>query len=174
MKNRYTTIDVMAAVHDLKELEGMRVAKIYDINSKTYLIRLQKPNEKAVILFESGVRIHRTYHDWPKAQFPSSFSMKMRKHVKEKRLQDIRQLGVDRVIDMRFGDEDRAVHIIVELYDRGNILLTDCDYNILNILRPRTDKDTDVKLHVKMRYPVDMVRQHDSLPNRLELEAAFK
>lgn len=34
---------------------------------------------------------------------------------------------------------------------RGNILLTDHEYVILNILRPRTDKDTDVKLSVKQK-----------------------
>lgn len=61
------------------------------------------------------------------------------------------QVGVDRVVDLGFGDELSRVHVIVELYDRGNILLTDQDYTILNILRPRTDKDTDVKFAVRNR-----------------------
>ncbi|CAI4226947.1 unnamed protein product [Auanema sp. JU1783] len=173
MKNRFTTLDVLAAVHDLKPLEGMRVNNIYDINSKTYLIRLQKPDEKAVILFESGIRIQKTNIDWPKSQFPSSFSMKMRKHVKQKRLEKISQLGVDRVIDMTFGEDDRAVHIIVELYDRGNILLTDHEYIILNILRPRTDKDTDVRLSVKQKFPIENARSEDDLPTVENLQEAF-
>lgn len=42
MKNRYTTLDVVAAVHDLKQYIGMRVNNVYDVNSKTYLIKLQK------------------------------------------------------------------------------------------------------------------------------------
>ena len=58
---------------------------------------------------------------------------------------------MDRVVDLGFGDEEGRVHVIIELYDRGNILLTDQNYVILNILRPRTEKDTDVKLAVKNR-----------------------
>lgn len=42
MKNRFSTLDVFAVVHDLKELTGQRVVNVYDVNSKTYLIRIQK------------------------------------------------------------------------------------------------------------------------------------
>lgn len=37
----------------------------------------------------------------------------------------------------------------MELYDRGNVVLTDSNYIILNILRPRTDKDKDVRFSVR-------------------------
>lgn len=56
---------------------------------------------------------------------------------------------MDRIIDLKFGDEERSCHVIVELYDRGNIILTDYNYIILNVLRPRTDNDNDVKFSVK-------------------------
>ncbi|MFH4974566.1 hypothetical protein AB6A40_001275 [Gnathostoma spinigerum] len=159
MKNRFSTIDVFAALHDLKELCGLRVVNVYDIDSRTYLIRMQKPDEKVFIMFESGNRIHKTNFEWPKAQMPSSFSMKLRKHIKQKRLESVNQLGIDRIIDMQFGIEDRACHVIVELYDRGNVVLTDEDYTILNILRPRTDQDNDVRFTVKEKYPVANARQ---------------
>jgi predicted ribosome quality control (RQC) complex YloA/Tae2 family protein len=50
---------------------------------------------------------------------------------------------------MTFGDDEYACHVIVELYDRGNIVLTDSEYKILNVLRPRTDKETDVRFSVR-------------------------
>jgi predicted ribosome quality control (RQC) complex YloA/Tae2 family protein len=75
--------------------------------------------------------------------------MKLRKHIKQKRLESVRQLGVDRIVDFQFGGDDRACHVIVELYDRGNVILTDADYLILNVLRPRTDKDVDVRFAVR-------------------------
>ena len=34
---------------------------------------------------------------------PSGFAMKLRKHIRARRLEDISQLGVDRVVDFRFG-----------------------------------------------------------------------
>lgn len=58
-------------------LVGMRVNNVYDIDSKTYLIRLQRFEEKQVILLESGNRIHVTNFEWPKNIAPSGFSMKV-------------------------------------------------------------------------------------------------
>lgn len=95
---------------------------------------------KYTLLIESGIRLHLTNFDYPKNITPSGFSMKLRKHIKQKRLETVQQLGIDRIIDFRFGSGEAACHVIVELYDRGNIVLTDHQYLILNVLRPRTDK----------------------------------
>ena len=65
----------------------------------------------------------------------------MRNHLKNKRLESLSQIGVDRMIDLQFGSGDAAYHIILELYDRGNIVLTDYEMTILNILRPHTEGD---------------------------------
>ena len=55
----------------------MRTNQVYDIDNKTYLIRFQRTEEKAVLLFESGIRIHTTEFQWPKNPAPSGFSMKV-------------------------------------------------------------------------------------------------
>ncbi|KAK2150925.1 hypothetical protein LSH36_382g02027 [Paralvinella palmiformis] len=86
---------------------------------------------------------------------------KLRKHLRTRRLESITQLGVDRIIDMQFGSNEAAYHIILELYDRGNIVLTDHEYMILNILRPRTDQSEDVRFAVHQKYPVDSAKQHE-------------
>uniref|UniRef100_A0A915LX31 NFACT RNA-binding domain-containing protein n=1 Tax=Meloidogyne javanica TaxID=6303 RepID=A0A915LX31_MELJA len=131
MKTKFATFDLCAVLHDLNNLKGMRLSNVYDINSKTYLLKLQRPNEKAFILFESGIRIHVTKCEWPKA------------------------VGIDRIVDLKFGEEERSCHVIVELYDRGNVVLTDHEYTILNILRPRTDHDTDVRFSIGTDIPVN-------------------
>lgn len=174
MKNRFSTIDVFAVLHDLKRLEGLRVANIYNIDQKTYLIKLQHPGEKRFIIFESGIKIYITKLEWPKAQFPSSFSMKLRKHIKQKRLIHVQQLGIDRVVDMQFGSEEFACHVLVELYDRGNVVLTDHTYTILNVLRRRTDKDADIKIVVKEKYPLQNIRQEATIPSPAAVEGALK
>ena len=54
------------------------------------------------------------------------------------------------------GCEDEY-HLIIELYDRGNIVLTDSEFTILNLLRQRTDKTTDERFAVRETYPFDAV-----------------
>jgi len=49
--------------------------------------------------------------------------LQMRKHLKSRRLEKIEQLGVDRIIDLQFGSNEAAYHIILELYDRVRCLV---------------------------------------------------
>ena len=89
--------------------------QVYDIDNKTYLIKLQQPDKKTVLLIESGTRLHTTEFDWPKNPAPSGFSMKLRKHINNKRLERIQQVGVDRVVDIQFGSGEAAYHLILEM-----------------------------------------------------------
>ncbi|KAJ7397039.1 Nuclear export mediator factor Nemf [Pitangus sulphuratus] len=149
---------------NVTRLLGMRVNNVYDVDNKTYLIRLQKPDCKATLLLESGIRIHLTEFEWPKNMMPSSFAMKCRKHLKTRRLVSVTQLGIDRIVDFQFGSDEAAYHLLVELYDRGNVVLTDHEYTILNILRFRTDGADDVRFAVRERYPVDSAKAAAPLP----------
>lgn len=47
------------------------------------------------------MRFHTTKYKRDKSDMPSPFAMKLRKHIRLKRLEDIRQLGSDRVVDMK-------------------------------------------------------------------------
>lgn len=84
----------------------MRVANIYDIDHKTYLLKLARslsfsvslislcvvipsltyrPEEKIVLLMESGCRLHTTEFEWPKHLQPSGFAMKVSERERKER-----------------------------------------------------------------------------------------
>lgn len=86
----------------------------------------------------------------------------MRKHLKNKRLESLVQLGTDRIIDLQFGSGEAAYHIILELYDKGNIIITDYELTILNILRPHTEGDK-VKFVVREKYPQNRARESEMI-----------
>lgn len=141
-------------------LIGLRVNQVYDIDNKTYLIRFQERDTKIVLLLESGNRFHTTAFEWPKSMTPNGFTMKLRKHLKNKRLEKFVQLGTDRIVDLQFGADEAAYHIIVELYDRGNIILTDYELTILNILRPRVEGE-ELRFTVRQKYPENRAKEND-------------
>ncbi|KAH8383938.1 hypothetical protein KR009_011371 [Drosophila setifemur] len=160
MKTRFNTYDIICGVAELQKLVGWRVNQIYDVDNKTYLFRLQGTGavEKVTLLIESGTRFHTTRFEWPKNMAPSGFSMKLRKHLKNKRLEKIQQLGGDRIIDFQFGSGDAAYHVILELYDRGNLVLTDYELTTLYILRPHTEGE-NVRFAMREKYPVERAKQ---------------
>eukprot|EP01135_Chromosphaera_perkinsii_P006471 Nk52_evm1s514 gene=Nk52_evmTU1s514 len=163
MKNRFSTLDLKASAVELQaRLDGLRVANVYDVDNKTYLFKFVKPGVKIMLLIESGIRIHTTEFDWPKNPMPSSFAVKLRKHLRTRRVERIEQLGSDRILDMQFGSGEAAYHVILELYSKGNICLTDCNYTILNILRARTHDDS-VRFAVNETYPFAMARAQRSV-----------
>jgi len=115
MKQRFSTLDVRASCAELKsKLVGMRLQNCYDINPRTYLFKFSKPDAKELVLIESGIRMHTTDSAREKNIMPSSFSAKLRKHLKSKRLTNVQQLGWDRIADFVFGEGEFAFHVIVE------------------------------------------------------------
>lgn len=96
-KGRMTLLDVPAAVKELRACIGHRVANIYNISGKTYQFKLKGTGtNKLYMLMESGVRVHLTKYERSKQDIPNSFAMKLRKHIRTKRLEDVKQLGTDR------------------------------------------------------------------------------
>lgn len=75
-----------------------------------------KETEKAHLLLESGVRFHTVSTPRSTPDHPSNFTLKVRKHIRGRRLEDIRQLGVDRIVVFTFGSGEQASHLILELY----------------------------------------------------------
>lgn len=119
MKTRMTALDVRAIVAQLRPLLiRLRLANIYDVNfsRRIYLFKFAKGDEKQHILIESGIRIHPTMYQRDKNMIPSSFAMKLRKHLRTRRLEGLNQLGADRVIDFVFGIGQNSTHLLIEFY----------------------------------------------------------
>ena len=118
----------------------------------------QPSSNRAMLLVESGVRFHATTYaasstaaaassagDGGGRSMPSPFAAKLRKHLRNLRLENATQLGhLDRVVDFRFGSGGAAHHLLLELYAQGNLILCDAEYRILALLRTHEyGKDDD-------------------------------
>jgi predicted ribosome quality control (RQC) complex YloA/Tae2 family protein len=134
MKSRVSGLDIGQLVAELShQLVGKRLSNIYDLSSKTLMFKFSG-DAKERLLVESGIRLHLTQFERQKIQI-SSINIKLRKHLKNKRLAAIRQLGIDRVVDIEFGEGEFCHHVILEFYATGNIILTDNNYRIMTLMR---------------------------------------
>ena len=156
MKDRFTALDVRVIVAYIQDnFLGMRVSNIYDINPRTYMLKLQETGqEKKLILIESGMRIHATKYMRDIPKIPSIFTLKLRKHIRSKRLASVQQLGIDRVIDFTFGSGEATYHLIVELHSKGNVILTDHKYSIVTLLRTFKPANSDILIATNHLYPM--------------------
>lgn len=144
MKNVPTSHDISALVAEYQALVGLYLDNIYDVDRKTLILKLKHKQEKVFLLMESGQRNHTIENFTGASTVPKSFCVKIRKHVKNRRLWSIRQINYDRVIDFQFGSPEDCYHIILELYASGNIILTNSEYLILDLVHfHRYDNDQD-------------------------------
>ncbi|KAK3002827.1 hypothetical protein RJ639_018858, partial [Escallonia herrerae] len=129
-------------------LLGPKNSSILCVVLQTYVFKLMNSSgvtesgesEKVLLLMESGVRLHTTAYLRDKSNTPSGFTLKLRKHIRTRRLEDVRQLGYDRIILFQFGLGANMHYVILELYAQGNIILTDPEFMVLTLLRSHSHK----------------------------------
>lgn len=156
VKQRMTALDVRATVEEMRaQLIGLRLLNIYNITSKMFLLKFGQGENKRNVLLENGIRLHLTELAREKPKVPSQFTLKLRKHIRAWRLDSITQLQHDRTVDLCFGvaGTEGCFHIIVELFSKGNVILTDHAYRMMMLLRTHRDEE-GLNLVVHETYPV--------------------
>ena len=138
MKDRFNILDTYAIVKELQHFNSYRLNNIYDVDNKTFLLKFDdfKNKRKCFIMIKSGRYLYHIYNPpQERRRLPSSFCMKLRKHIKNKRLQEFKMIKSDRVILLKFGTEEHTFKLIIELFSYGNIILCDKNDIILSLLR---------------------------------------
>ncbi|XDT42931.1 Fibronectin-binding protein A N-terminus (FbpA) [Nakaseomyces glabratus] len=136
MKQRISALDLQILAVELKSaLEGFRLSNIYNIadSSRQFLLKFNKPDSKANVVVDCGLRIHLTEFNRPVPPTPSGFVVKLRKHLKSKRLTALRQVTGDRILVLEFADG--LFYLVLEFFSAGNVILLDHERKILALQR---------------------------------------
>ncbi|UKJ88844.1 hypothetical protein MACJ_002090 [Theileria orientalis] len=155
VRERLNAIDVAISVANLKKtLDNITLVNIYDITNRLFILKFSRNENKIYVVIEIGCRIHTTQFLRSVDHLPSNFNAKLRKHLRNRRLRDVTQVSQDRIIDFTFSSEEHAMHLIIQLFLPGNIYLTDHQYKVLAVLKPKNTGDNFFK--VGMNYVYDM------------------
>ncbi|KFG62319.1 signal peptidase [Toxoplasma gondii RUB] len=146
-KQRVGALDVRALVASVRpSIVGLRVTNVYDFSaggsrggtSSSYILKFAGKESKVFLFIHAGFRLYTTEWKKDKGALPSPFCVRLRKGLRGKKLEDIHQHGADRVVILTFGKSENALHLVVELYVSGNIILTDHTNLIQAVLRRHT------------------------------------
>jgi predicted ribosome quality control (RQC) complex YloA/Tae2 family protein len=80
--------------------------------------------------------------------------MVLRKYLSGARLRKIEQFGFERIVDFTFEKKTGVFHLVVELFSKGNMILTDEDYIIKYTLVSKKWKDRTIRGNVKYEIPL--------------------
>jgi predicted ribosome quality control (RQC) complex YloA/Tae2 family protein len=146
VKKEFTSCDVAAVVRELNErIVNSRVSNIYQLNNKTLLFKLHKSDESDLqLILESGRRLHLTAFDVKKPTTPPAFSMALRKHLRNCRLETVQQHEFDRVVVFGFYTKSGTNKLILELFGEGNVILVGQDNAISQALTYKRMRDREI------------------------------
>ncbi|MDD1716354.1 MAG: NFACT family protein, partial [Methanolinea sp.] len=147
-------LDLRSALTEWNLLLPLWVYKVYQISPKVVVIRLHgKEHARYQLLIEAGVRAHMTDHPLSPPKNPPSFAMLLRKHLTGGKVLRFTQQGIQRIFTMDVGRGEKTLHLVVELFDNGNIILCGDDLSILQPLSFHRFKERDIVPGVVYRYP---------------------
>ncbi|MFZ0005633.1 MAG: ribosome rescue protein RqcH [Methanoregula sp.] len=138
-------IDVRSVTYELCGKLPLWIDKIYQFETRTLGIRLNgEEHAKFLLLIEAGRRVHLVKNFPTPPKNPPQFAMFLRKYLSGGKVLAIRQHGLERILIFDIGKGTLTYRLIIELFDEGNVILTDESYRIIKPLRHHRFKDRDI------------------------------
>ena len=149
-----SNVDIYTVSDELNNLlSGARVDKSFQPNNDIVVMRFHVPGTGRVdLVMQCGSRIHTTQYPLENPTTPPSFPMLLRKRIKGAHVESITQHNFDRVIKIRV-KKDKYYTIIVELFDKGNIILLDDEDNIIQPLKRKQLSERDISSKREYVFP---------------------
>ncbi len=138
-------LDLITVTDEISRLLPLWVHKVYLDENRLCIFRLNSKNQgKINLLIEPGRRLHLTSILPEMPQIPPAFAMFLRKYLAGGRIDGIRQQGLQRTVIIDIRKSEQLFHLIVEVFDDGNIILCGEDMTIIQPLTRHRFKDRDV------------------------------
>jgi len=131
-----------------KDLVNSKIQKVKQISEKAFSFELYKEKKRNYLILsnETFFLSNKTYE----SQLLTNLGQVLRKRLTNQIIQDIRQYEFDRIIEL----ETKDYLLVVELFDKGNIILVNKpDKKIIIASRIRSWKDRSIKPKREYKYP---------------------
>lgn len=138
-------IDLRAVSAELSGLLPLWVDKVYQFDGRTLGIRLKgEDHAKHPLIIEAGRRTHLVEQFPEPPTLPPAFAMLLRKYLSGGKVLRIWQQGIQRILVIDIGKRDLVYHLVIELFDNGNVILCEEDFTITRPLSHHRFKDRDI------------------------------
>ncbi|MGV9202853.1 MAG: ribosome rescue protein RqcH [Promethearchaeia archaeon] len=121
-----SNFDVFALAKELNELLANGIIdNVYQVED-ILIIRINTGDGKKDLIVKKDSRINITEYEYPIPSYPSQFVQSIRKKVNNRKILEISQYGLDRIIVIRlsnYGNEPWK--FVIELFGKGNFILMD-------------------------------------------------
>ncbi len=149
-----SNVDIYTISDELNNLlSGARVDKSFQPTKDIVVMRFHVPGTGRIdLVMQCGSRIHISQYPLENPTTPPTFPMLLRKRIKGAHVESIKQHNFDRVVEIKV-KKDKYYTIIVELFDKGNIILLDDENNIILPLKRQQLSARDISSKREYAFP---------------------
>jgi predicted ribosome quality control (RQC) complex YloA/Tae2 family protein len=143
MRHELSALELLMLAKELNAVKGYYIDQFYQLGEMRFRIKLSSKGGKANLNIEipNYVALSDTGEIREEA---TGFAMAVRKRLSGSRISGIGLLGRDRILDISFERKDAKGRMIIEMFGRGNLIITDERMEILLALQ--THEFTDRKI----------------------------
>ncbi len=123
------TLEIAALVRELRNLIHYRIDKFYETGRGRFRIRAHSLTSKTDILCILGQTVNATSYV-ESADFPTSFAQGARRRITNSVIEEVTQLNDDRIIEFVLSKDGRRFSIILEMFAKCNLVITEGDGTI--------------------------------------------
>jgi predicted ribosome quality control (RQC) complex YloA/Tae2 family protein len=150
-KPQMSGIEINAVVKELQTLTGGKINQIYLSEEDEFFIQCYaRSSGKVIIRIKPGKFIYKSTQK-PVMKSPSGLCMQLRKHLINARIEKIHQLHGQRIVQFSCTTKERSINLIIELFGKGNLILT--DEKILGTLHRQKNTEREVKPGIPYHEP---------------------
>ncbi len=151
MKKGISSLELTALVNELQFLAKGKISQIYHQDEQVILQLHAIGQGKQLLKIIPGKYLSLT-HEKESAVRPSGFCMQLRKYLGNAFIKSISQKDAERIVVFEFEKKEKFF-LIIELFSKGNVVLTDKDYNIISVFVWQKWKDRTVKPKEIYKFP---------------------
>ncbi len=150
MRSETSAFDLFFITKELQKLKDAKLEKVFHSKEKKNEILFRFYTKEYGKVFLRVFTPNHIYLTQYKEDYdvPSGFGMFLRRHLQGTRLVNISQRGFDRVLDLEFEIRRKGVtstnHIIIELFNPGNVVLINGELKVLGLLNSQRWKDRSI------------------------------
>ena len=148
-----SSLDLYYLIKEMKFLEGARIDKIVQPSKEDIIFQFYITNKGKQMLKITPYFIYLTSKKPATAEKLFGFCSGLRKYLSNARLETIKQINSERIVEFVFKTKDEQYSIIIELFARGNVILCKKDLTIIVPLKSSKIKGRHIKAGVKYVYP---------------------
>ncbi len=154
-KKDFTSFDLAAAIKELQPtVADSRVNNIYQFGEKTLIFKLHRTDMPPIrLVVEAGRRLHLTSYAEESPAEPPPFCMTLRKYLRDSWLRTVVQYEFERIVTLTFETKTGLLHLVVELFGDGNMILTNEKGTIIQAMYFKHMRDRDIQRNQPLVYP---------------------